>query len=213
MTATANGTDLGLRCDSCGQTITGLGATMHNWDLVWSLFSRHGWTGTRLATGPHSCSRCSRVPLAAMVTDDPPPPEEPPADDEVALDPRVRCRIMRGVPVVELTGDLDLDVAGALREALATAGRRPPHLVVDLSQAKTVDSIALAELVAARHRAAQAGGHTCVVGLSSPVRRVLHTLCLSHLFVELPDRDAALGWLRGAPIPDQRRATRVTYPA
>jgi len=211
LTATVNATDLGLRCDSCGQTVTGLGATMHNWDLVWSLFSRHGWTGTRLAIGPHSCNRCSRVPLAASNTDGPPRSLTAIDGDELHLDPRVRCVIMRGVPVVELSGDLDLDVADPLREALATAARRPPHLVVDLAEAKTVDSIALAELVAARHRAAQAGGHTCVVGLSTPVRRILHTLCLHHLFVELPDRDTALNWLRGAPIADQRRPTRATY--
>ncbi|GAA0733054.1 STAS domain-containing protein [Dactylosporangium roseum] len=204
---TIDGTDFGLVCDTCGQTVTGLGATMHNWDLVWSLFSRHGWTGTRLATGPHSCARCSRVPLAAVTVTVPArcgvePSAEP--GDEAADDARVRLRITRGVPVVELSGDVDATAAGALREALATAGRRPPHVVIDLAQAKTLDSAALAELVTARHRAAQAGGHACLVGLPGRVSRTLHTLCLRHLFVELPDRESALAWLRGDQVPQQR---------
>ena len=91
---TPDGTDFTLICDACGQSVTGLGATMHNWDLVWSLFRRHGWTGARLATGPHSCGRCSRVPLASADADPvgwlagdapatvprspPPPPPSPP---------------------------------------------------------------------------------------------------------------------------------------
>ncbi|GAA2626376.1 hypothetical protein GCM10010399_67330 [Dactylosporangium fulvum] len=204
---TIDGTDFGLACDTCGQTVTGLGATMHNWDLVWSLFSRHGWTGTRLATGPHSCARCSRVPLAAVAVPAPRGGESlDDAGDEAIDDARVRLRVTRGVPVVELSGDVDATAAGALHEALVTAGRRPPHVVIDLAQAKTLDSVALAELVTARHRAAQAGGHACLAGLPGRVSRMLHTLCLQHLFVELPDRESALAWLRGDPLPHRPAA-------
>ena len=70
-------------------------------------------------------------------------------------------------------------------------------------------------LVAARHRAAQAGGHTCLVGLAPFMRRMMHTLCLLHLFVVLPDRATAVGWLRGddADLPRQRDLRGETTPA
>ncbi|MET7394844.1 STAS domain-containing protein [Dactylosporangium sp. NPDC005572] len=192
---TIDGTDFGLVCDTCGQSVTGLGATMHNWDLVWSLFSRHGWTGTRLATGPHSCGRCSRVPLAAAAV----VPAQPQGTLD-ALDDRVAVGARRGVAVVTLTGDLTASVHDALHAALAEAASRPPHLVIDLSEATSLDTSTLGILVAARHRAAQAGGHACLAGPTPGVRRILHTLCLQHLFAEFPDPTAALSWLHGEPV-------------
>ncbi|WP_238010681.1 STAS domain-containing protein [Dactylosporangium sp. AC04546] len=193
---TIDGTDFGLVCDTCGQSVTGLGATMHNWDLVWSLFSRHGWTGTRLATGPHSCARCSRVPLAAAAAAVP----AQPTGILDALDERVSVRTARGVAVVALTGDLTASVHDALQAALAEAGSVPPHLVIDLTRATSLDTSTLGELVAARHRAAQAGGHACLAGMSPGVRRILHTLCLQHLFAEFPAPEAAVAWLHGEPV-------------
>jgi anti-anti-sigma factor len=223
---TPDGTDFTLICDACGQSVTGLGATMHNWDLVWSLFRRHGWTGARLATGPHSCGRCSRVPLASadadpvgwLAGDAPsvlapsPAPAPPPAP---VADPRVDAAVVDEALVVSLSGDLDIEVGPALRAALSPAGYRAGHLVLDLSRVATLDSSVLGLLVAARHRAAQAGGHTCLVGLAPFMRRMLHTLCLLHLFVVLPDRATALGWLRGddADLPRQRDLRGETTPA
>ncbi|GGM30061.1 STAS domain-containing protein [Dactylosporangium sucinum] len=193
---TIDGTDFGLVCDTCGQTVTGLGATMHNWDLVWSLFSRHGWTGTRLATGPHSCGRCSRVPLAAAGAAIPAQPTG--ALD--SFDDRVSLRTERGVAVLSLTGDLTASAHDALHAALAGAARRPPHLVIDLSGAESLDTSTLGVLVAARHRAARDGGHACLAGMSPGVRRILHTLCLQHLFAEFAAPEAALSWLHGEPV-------------
>lgn len=223
---TPDGTDFTLICDACGQSVTGLGATMHNWDLVWSLFRRHGWTGARLATGPHSCGRCSRVPLAsadadpvgwlagdaptvtAAATDsaDSAGLAEAEPEPQVATDPRVSAAVVDEALVVTLSGDLDIEVGPALRAALSPAGYRPGHLVLDLSRVATLDSSVLGLLVAARHRAAQAGGHTCLVGVAPFMRRMMHTLCLLHLFVVLPDRGTALGWLRGddTELPRQR---------
>jgi anti-anti-sigma factor len=216
---TPDGTDFTLICDACGQSVTGLGATMHNWDLVWSLFRRHGWTGARLATGPHSCGRCSRVPLASadadpvgwLAGDAPSTAADVPetADDPAAAvpsDPRVSGVLAKEALVVTLSGDLDIEVGPALRAALSPVGYRPRHLVLDLSRVGTLDSSVLGLLVAARHRAAQAGGHTCLVGLAPFIRRMMHTLCLLHLFVVLPDRATAVGWLRGddADLPRQR---------
>ncbi|MGI5177056.1 STAS domain-containing protein [Dactylosporangium sp. CA-152071] len=222
---TPDGTDFTLICDACGQSVTGLGATMHNWDLVWSLFRRHGWTGARLATGPHSCGRCSRVPLASADADpvgwlagDAPPSEavvEAAPAPVVVTDARVSAAVVDEALVVSLSGDLDIEVGPALRDALSPAGYRPGHLVLDLSQVTTLDSSVLGLLVAARHRAAQAGGHTCLVGIAPFMRRMMHTLCLLHLFVVLPDRDAALSWLRGddTELPRQRDLRGETTPA
>ena len=129
---TPDGTDFTLICDACGQSVTGLGATMHNWDLVWSLFRRHGWTGARLATGPHSCGRCSRVPLASADADpvgwlagDAPPAEvlvEAAPDPVTATDTRVSAEVVDEALVVSLSGDLDIEVGPALRAALSPTG-------------------------------------------------------------------------------------------
>lgn len=225
---TPDGTDFTLICDACGQSVAGLGATMHNWDLVWSLFRRHGWTGARLATGPHSCGRCSRVPLASADADpvgwlagdapstvDAAAVDAEPADPPVVTDPRVSAAVDAEALVVTLSGDLDIEVGPALRAALSPAGYRPGHLILDLSRVDTLDSSVLGLLVSARHRAAQAGGHTCLVGLAPFMRRMMHTLCLLHLFVVLPDRATAVGWLRGddADLPRQRDLRGETTPA
>ena len=47
------------------------------------------------------------------------------------------------------------------------------------------------------------------------MRRMMHTLCLLHLFVVLPDRATAVGWLRGddADLPRQRDLRGETTPA
>lgn len=225
---TPDGTDLTLICDACGQSVTGLGATMHNWDLVWALFRRHGWTGARLATGPHSCGRCSRVPLASADADpvgwlagDAPSAVAPVHVPDVepvqpaATDPRVGAAVVDEALVVTLSGELDIQVGPALRAALSPAGYRAGHLIIDLSRVTTLDSSVLGLLVAARHRAAQAGGHTCLVGLAPFMRRMMHTLCLLHLFVVLPDRAMAVGWLRGddTDLPRQRDLRGETTPA
>ncbi|GAA2639334.1 hypothetical protein GCM10010399_85910 [Dactylosporangium fulvum] len=54
-----DGSDFSLVCDGCGMTVHHLGASLHNWDLVWSLFRRHGWIGVRSSCGPHGCPRCT----------------------------------------------------------------------------------------------------------------------------------------------------------
>ncbi|GAA2575117.1 hypothetical protein GCM10010399_00600 [Dactylosporangium fulvum] len=55
----ADGVDFSLVCDGCGMTVDNLGANLHNWDLAWSLFRRHGWVGTQSTGGPHGCPRCT----------------------------------------------------------------------------------------------------------------------------------------------------------
>jgi anti-anti-sigma regulatory factor len=199
MTATLEDLDLALRCDACGQTVTGLAATMHDWDLVWSLFSRHGWTGTRLATGPHRCTRCSRIPLSAAppATTAPRTPGDWKAPPSHPTSGTVLCRQLDGVALVELAGDLQPGAPGIPGALLAAtgAGRWPPHLILDLNRVTRLGPAARAELVAVRHGVALAGGHTCLAGLSPDLRRGLRTLCLLHLFVEFPSADAAVAWL------------------
>ncbi|WP_433200891.1 hypothetical protein ACQP00_29580 [Dactylosporangium sp. CS-047395] len=53
-------TDFSLVCDECGLIVGRLAANLHNWDLAWSFFSRHGWVGERAPEGPHRCPRCLR---------------------------------------------------------------------------------------------------------------------------------------------------------
>ncbi|MGI5240672.1 hypothetical protein [Dactylosporangium sp. CA-139066] len=53
-----DGEDFSLVCDGCGLIVGRLGANLHNWDLAWIFFKRHGWVGSGAADGPHRCPRC-----------------------------------------------------------------------------------------------------------------------------------------------------------
>ncbi|MGI5240249.1 hypothetical protein [Dactylosporangium sp. CA-139066] len=55
---THDGTDFSLVCDGCGLIVGRLGANLHNWELAWIFFSRHGWVGESAPDGLHRCPRC-----------------------------------------------------------------------------------------------------------------------------------------------------------
>ena len=89
--------------------------------------------------------------------------------------PGVPVRVVDGVTVAELSGELDLASAPDLREQLLGllrpgAGR----LVLDLSRVTFCDASGLAVLVGASHRARVLGGFLRLAAVSPPTARVLH---------------------------------------
>ena len=99
--------------------------------------------------------------------------------------PGVPVRIADGVPVAELSGELDLASAPALREQLLGLLRPgASRLVLDLSRVTFCDASGLAVLVGASHRARVLGGFLRLAAVSPPTDRVLRITGLGrHLSI------------------------------
>jgi anti-sigma B factor antagonist len=88
--------------------------------------------------------------------------------------PGVPVRVVDGVIVAELSGDLDLASAPDLREQLLGLLRPgASRLVLDLSRVAFCDASGLAVLVGASHRARVLGGFLRLAAVSPPTTRVL----------------------------------------
>ena len=84
---------------------------------------------------------------------------------------------------VPICGALDVSTVARVREALDEAvGRRPPRLVVDLTDCPFVDASALAMLLEAHRRLARCGGVLTLRGCSPRVLRLLSLTGLRRVF-------------------------------
>lgn len=97
-----------------------------------------------------------------------------------------------GITITELTGDLDIASAPALREQLLSL-LRPGHssLVIDLSKVTFADASGLAVLVSTARRARLLGGFLRLAAVSPPTGRVLHITGLDRNFAIFPTVQAA----------------------
>jgi anti-sigma B factor antagonist len=104
-----------------------------------------------------------------------------------------------GITIAELTGDLDIASAPALREPFLSLLRPgPSRLVIDLSQVSFADASGLAVLVSTARRARLLGGFLHLAAASAPVIHVLNITGLHRTFAIFPTvQDAATG-KRGA---------------
>ncbi|MBL7260258.1 STAS domain-containing protein [Paractinoplanes lichenicola] len=84
--------------------------------------------------------------------------------------------------LVRVTGDIDLDVIGELREALDNAVALRPVVIVDLISAGTIDSLGLAVLTGARDATRRHGGDLLLVASSHFTRGVLTARRLQTAF-------------------------------
>jgi anti-sigma B factor antagonist len=99
----------------------------------------------------------------------------------------------RDADIVTARGVLDLFTAPQLRAVLSSAGPcHAPHLVLDLSALRFLDSIGVGTIVAGRRLSAARGGRTVVVARtgSSP-HKILHLLALHQVMEIVPDLEAA----------------------
>ena len=97
-----------------------------------------------------------------------------------------------GQNVLPLEGEIDLHVspviAASLREMIA---RKPPQLLVDLSNVTYVDSSGLAVLIEAMQSVGLYGGKFGIVGLQATVRSIFEIARLDQVFRIYPDLAAA----------------------
>ncbi len=90
--------------------------------------------------------------------------------------------VMDGASLVRVVGDLDLDDLPELREVLQTALARHPWVIVDLSAAGIIGSVALSPLLAATQSARRLGGDVLLASPSPLVRTVLRGARLDTAF-------------------------------
>lgn len=175
--------NLTLICDECGRRLAGISSTLRNWDVVWALVSKHGWTGSPLAIGPHRCPDC-----AGGV---------PPAASERVPRPvwHASVRTVGAASVVELHGDLDVLVADRLREVLEQACAAHPNVVLDLTNVRLIDSTALGVLVRAHQTVKPKGGHVCLAAPSRFIIASLGTMRLLPIFPVFASNEQAADWI------------------
>ncbi|GIJ79585.1 anti-anti-sigma factor [Micromonospora phaseoli] len=170
-----------LICDVCGETTTGTACVLPDAEVVWTLVSDHGWSGSPFATGPHRCPRCSTMPTGTAPRGARPNTEE--------------------VPVIAAGGDVEPGTEDALRAALRTAVDVDGTVVVDLVGVQVIDSAGLGLLVRAHRDIRERGGQLFLAAPSRFVRTVLHTMKLDGVFPIVDSLDAAVAHLRAAANP------------
>lgn len=180
---------LNLVCDGCGLQLRGISSTLRDWDVVWALISKHGWTGSPLAIGPHRCPECS----GATGPEDPDPAET--AASVLPSPWHASTRTVGDTAVVELHGDLDVLIADNLREVLTRACDEHRHVVVDLAQVRLIDSAALGVLVRGHQTIKAKGGQLCLAAPSRFIMAVLHTMRLQPVFPIFAGREQAMDWV------------------
>ncbi|NEC68815.1 STAS domain-containing protein [Streptomyces sp. SID9727] len=94
-------------------------------------------------------------------------------------------------PLLAITGDLDYETVGQLRDILTTIALRPGQLlVVDLGGMTFCDSSGLAALIAARTHAHAAGAEIALAAVPQHTLRVLRVVGLDQVFRLQPASDA-----------------------
>ncbi|MBQ0902547.1 STAS domain-containing protein [Micromonospora sp. U21] len=175
-----------LICDTCGDSIRATACVLPDAEVVWTLVSEHGWSGSPFATGPHRCPHCSLLPVTGgghASYDNHGP------GGILGIDP------LDDMTVAAATGDVDLDTGDTLRAALRHAADMGGHVVVDLTRVHVIDSIDLGLLVRAHRDARDRGATLCLAAPSRFVRTVLHTMRLDRAFPVYESRDEALAQL------------------
>jgi len=96
--------------------------------------------------------------------------------------------------VVDLHGDLDLNIADKLREALDKKLDETPalNLLLDLSNVTFIDSSGLAVLLGRYKRVSKSGGKVILTGAKPHVRNVLELSGLLRIMEEYPSAGEAL---------------------
>jgi anti-sigma B factor antagonist len=105
---------------------------------------------------------------------------------------QIGSRVVNDHLVMELEGELDLNNAPELREALNSAiDAQPQHLVVDLNQVAFLDSTTLGVLVSAFQRMRNAGGELSLCCPHERMLRLFRMTALDRVFTIHPTLEDA----------------------
>lgn len=117
----------------------------------------------------------------------------------------VTLRFEPSAAVVQVSGDVDLDIAVELWAVLEKAAGARRTVVVDLTRAGTVDSTGVGALVRGRTTARHGGGDLVLAGPSGFLLTVLRTVGLHNTFPTFPTvYDAVAAAENGVPREPKR---------
>ncbi|GIJ30175.1 hypothetical protein Vqi01_53370 [Micromonospora qiuiae] len=187
-----------LICDACGETTSGTASVLPDAEVVWTLVSDHGWSGSPFATGPHRCPRCSTLP-----------PGTNPLGDR-AGGPGVDAEHVGDVGVLVDRDGLDPEADDTLRAALREAVEVAGTVVVDLAGVRVIDSVGLGLLVRAHREVRERDAQLCLAAPSRFIRTVLHTMRLDGVFPIFDTLDDALAQLDAAKAGSEAVRVDVT---
>jgi anti-sigma B factor antagonist len=106
-------------------------------------------------------------------------------------------RIEDSVPVVSITGDIDLENSPKLREFLKPkASQKTPGLLLDFAGVNYIDSSGLATLIEYFQAAQGYKGKLALASLSPRVKNVFEIVRLEQIFSIHPDVPSALAALK-----------------
>ncbi|WP_127508338.1 STAS domain-containing protein [Actinoplanes solisilvae] len=101
-----------------------------------------------------------------------------------------------GAAVVELHGDIDLEVVELLHDCVTSALEHGSDVLVELADVTLMDGASLSALVQADQLADRRGCTMCLVAPTAVVRRTLACAGLGSAFVTFGDREQASRALR-----------------
>jgi anti-sigma B factor antagonist len=109
------------------------------------------------------------------------------------LEFRIQERRDHGVPVVEVTGEIDVATAPQLRESLhEVIARGNPTLVLDLLAVTFLDSTALGVLVGALKRCRELGGELSLILTDARIMKIFEITGLDRVFPIVDTLSAAV---------------------
>jgi anti-sigma B factor antagonist len=106
-------------------------------------------------------------------------------------------KIEQEVPVVSISGDIDLESSPKLRDFLKPkAAQKTPRLLLDFSGVNYIDSSGLATLIEYFQSVQGAGGKLALASLTPRVKNVFEIVRLEQIFALYPDTPSALAALK-----------------
>jgi anti-sigma B factor antagonist len=105
-------------------------------------------------------------------------------------------RTEQNIPIVALTGDIDLESSPKLRDFLKPKStQKTPKLLLDFTGVNYIDSSGLATLIEYFQASQAYGGKMALAALSPRVKNVFEIVRLEQIFSLHPDVPAALAAL------------------
>lgn len=101
------------------------------------------------------------------------------------------------MPIITVSGEVDLALAPAMEEQMATALDQDHCVVIDLGGATFIDSVALGTLISARQKCELSGGVLYLIVSDERVKRVFELTGLQSVFMMFDSREALFEHLAG----------------
>jgi anti-sigma B factor antagonist len=97
-----------------------------------------------------------------------------------------------GLPIVAVSGEVDLALAPSMEEQIASALDQSHAVIVDLGAATFIDSVALGTLISARQRCESSGETLYLIVSDHRVKRVFELTGLESAFSMFETRQALM---------------------